>query len=45
MVANETGLKHRPSGGKGMGGGGRKLPLSPNPLEGTMKRRMKIERR
>jgi hypothetical protein len=44
MVANETGLKHRPSGGKGMGGG-RKLPLSPNPLEGTMKRRMKIERR
>jgi hypothetical protein len=41
--AKETGLEHYSSGDKGAGG--RKLPLSLNPREGTMKRRMKTERR
>jgi hypothetical protein len=41
--AKEIGLERRSGGGKG--GGGRKLPLSLNHREGTIKRRMKTERR
>jgi hypothetical protein len=43
--AKETGLELCPSGSKGEGAGGRKLPLSLNPWEEMMKRSMKTERR
>jgi hypothetical protein len=43
MEAKEAALECRPGGYEGTGG--RKLPLSLNPLEMTMRRRMKMRKR
>jgi hypothetical protein len=45
MEAKEAALECLPGGYEGTRGGGRKLPLSLNPLEMTMRRRMKMRKR